>query len=275
MVVWSILLALWAGAFVAGFLWVFGDVTGLGSSRWAPPTGSPMAIVGRFLLVWLTAVGLSLLMFPILQSAMYRSVLEPRARSFAYLRLGRVEVGMMLLQLLFLAFLVIFYMGGVSAIVAVSWSPLLLWAKIAIGIAIGLGCLVAWLFVGLRLTLAGPLLVATGRLDLGAAWRLSRGRFSPLLAMAALAMVLSSAVSTFAQSILNIAMVPFLRPLMAGGPHPRFDISTLRDLAPWAALATLIVGLIFAIQLVIWFAPFSALYKSLAEDNQADAVHPT
>ena len=275
MLVWSIVLGLWAGAFVAAILWVVGDVSGLDSSRRVVPASDFMATAARFVAVVLAAVVLSLLVFSVLQSAIYRSVLEPRARAFAYLRLGRVEGAMIVLQLLYFVFLAAFELGCAGVIFSVVAAPLLLWAKIAIGVAFGMGCLAAYLAVGVRLMLAGPLLVATGRIDLGAAWRLGRGRFWTLLAMAALALVLSTAISTLAQAILNIAMVPFVGPLMGAGPHPRFDPSTLRLLAPWAGPVALIIGFALVAQLVVWLAPFSAVCRTLMEGERADAVRPT
>ncbi len=268
--IWSLLMGLWVGGFMAGLF--FGITIIRDAADWTE--GDFARPFGVFLAIWFGTMCVTLVLFSVLQCAIYRSVLDPRARAFAYLRFGPVEGGMLVLQLVFLVVMAILEFGGFAVVISVSYAPLLLWVKILIGTAVVATCLSAFCILGARLALAGPRLVSVGRLDLGGAWTLSRGHFWTLLGMAVLAMALSSVFSMIAQLILNIALAPLTPVLMTPHGLPRFDPSMLRALAPLLGLIVAMAGVTFALQFVVFLAPFAAAYRALSGADELKTSGP-
>ena len=265
---WSLLIGVTTGAFLTGFIWAFGDVSALIAAK-APTLEDFLSTAGRFLLLWLAGLVGMLLIFAVLIAAVYRAVLKPSRRAFAYLRLGADELRLIALQLLVMLIQCLCGFGATVVIIAVAASSLLLVAKILIGVLVGFTALAVMVFAWVRLSLAGPLIVAQGRLDLSGAWALTRGRFWSLLGMGVVTIALAMAVSMAAQMCLQ----PFF---MVAMPHfagaPGWGDTTQVD--PWsyvrdnpaifAALGVLAM-LAMALQLVVQATPFAAAYRDLSE----------
>jgi hypothetical protein len=271
-VVWSLFIGLTMGAIFALFFSLFADLWPYIAGR-SQSYEDLMAFAGRFLLFWLAAMIGLLLIFAVLTAAVYRALLAPAQSVFAYMRLGGAELRLAALQLLLLAIGWALELVGMGGIVAVAVTPfLLLWAKILIGLALGLGAVVLAIYLYVRLCLAGPLVVAHGRLDLSSAWALTRGRFWPLLATGLLAVLLGYAVSLLAQMFMQPVMMAFMGPYISAGPQSfgRAVVDPwvfVRDNQVMFAVLGVLAMPVFALQIVVQTAPFAAAYRDLSESS--------
>ena len=116
-----------------------------------------LRVLGVFLLVNLGAAA-------VINSAVYRAVLRPDERRFAYLRLGRDELRV----------------AGVLALFSVAGALNLVLLVMLPGFFKLFG-LLASIWFWTRISLAGPMAFATGRIQLKAAWARTAGRFWNLL----------------------------------------------------------------------------------------------
>ena len=190
--------------------------------------------------------------------ALYRMGLRPGAPpGLYYLRFSRDEARLFALWLTGVAlfaglmtagFLALRWLGGLGG-------P---WAGIG---TVGFLALVVWL--ALRLSLAGPANVDTGRFGLADSWRLTRRRVWPLLGMVALALCLLMLI------FILLFIVTALIQAAIGGFHTLAPVSLSDPEAlaerPGAYVFALIAELLIApVYLVIAQAPFLAAYKALS-----------
>jgi hypothetical protein len=124
---------------------------------------------------------LFLVLYAVLFAAAQRAVLQPERQGFFYLRLGMDELRLLALS-------VIFFVGFYIAMVVVAVLMSLLIGVLAalsgsVGLAAGLAIVEAlaifvlaiWFWT--RFALAFPLTLLRGRIVIGEAWRITRGRF--------------------------------------------------------------------------------------------------
>jgi hypothetical protein len=269
---WSGLYLL-AGAVLAGlaFLLAGPSLMSLGSMGDDP---DPAAVVAAF-----SGLGaLLLLLFPALiimsavfLAAVYRSIIRPEEKKFAYVALGGDEWRLVLLGLAYFALyiLVVAIFAGVifgaSLVVGETMKGLMIFLAI-------LGGIVGFIFLGVRLSLSGVQTFAEKRLNLFGSWRLTSGRFWPLLGMWVLAVIVAIGVS------LLVAVVSYIPLLIGGGlgavaqtASPDFETMTVG----------VIIGMIFylAIQLVgsvvqsvLMYAPAASAYRQLVPDVSTSDV---
>ena len=233
---------------------------------------SVFTLLGPWLL-WIWVLG------TIVYAAVYRAVLEPKNRGFAYLRVGGDEVRLFLLQIIFIVFWVAFASimtgAGVGVFVAARalQSP---WE----GVADGLGVIVLvclGLYVTLRLALAAPMTFAEKQLRIFDSWGLTRGQTLNVLAMLLLVFAFVMAIAMIAGMFRNAVMYGVLgrtMPTMAMSGH--FNLRTLVPADLLAAAGPVLVGfvivqgLIDTLLRVIAAAPLAAAYRDLS----ASETHP-
>jgi hypothetical protein len=199
-------------------------------------------------------------------TALYRMSLRPGdGPGFYYLRFSRDEGRLIGLWLTMLAILVGAMTLGYLVLNALSTVN---------GAVMGLSTLaflglVVWL--GIRLSLAGPANFSTGRFGLADSWRLTRGHFWPLFGMILLALCL----------LVLIAIVVFILTAVVqaaiGGFHTLAPVSLSDPQAlaerPGAYVFGLIAELVIApLYLVIAQTPFLAAYKALSAEPDAGTL---
>lgn len=197
---------------------------------------------------------LAMLLFGILTGAVYRSILRPEERSVAYLRIGADEVRLaamhMLLFLILMAFVIpinALILGAMSGV----GGPVLVVAALAM--------IAAMFWVGVRLCLATPVTFAEHKISLARAWRLTRGRFWPLLGMAVLAVIF------YVMVWLLVTFVGFVIVGLSGGAQA-VETGAVPSIGTVIALlvSVAIQLLVPTLQVVMIFAPFAVAYQALS-----------
>jgi hypothetical protein len=177
--------------------------------------GPIMEVFRQVAPTYVVIVPLLMVFYAVLWAAMNRAVMRPQASAYGYLRLSSDELRQLgliatLLGLALLLEMVVAVVAGMLgfavAAVAGPVGPALMFALLLVGVA-GAG-----VFVGVRLSLASALTFSTRNIDLVGAWRLTRGRFWPLLGVYAIAFALYLVVM-----VLTFAIAVALAAILGGG----------------------------------------------------------
>jgi hypothetical protein len=213
----------------------------------------------------------------ILYTAIYRAVLSPEESRFAYLRLGADEVRMAgLFLLVFLIMVAVLVAAMIVVMIPIAIIGGAMGGSGAGGVAAGLAgalsvllalpvvfAVAAW--IGVRLSLAGPMTLDTRKIQLGAAWKLTRGHFWSLFGAYALSwvfLIVIWAVTTPLTLAITAAASGggFLEMWTSAST---FATTTQEALSPvrliYAALTSLFGGVVYA----IWLAPTADAYRQL------------
>jgi hypothetical protein len=216
----------------------------------------------------------------ILSCAVFRAVLKPEEGRFAYLRLGAAEVFLFLLTFgVTILFIVAVLVTVIPLMMVVVIAAVVHAAGVAVTIAVAGGlCLLALLiFVLLRLSVAGSMMVEDGRFHLTDAWALTRGHVSELLLVGILlfvililievvlgAFALAIGLAFLAQAAGSLAAV---HSLFARPPAEMFAI-----LAPGLIVIGLVAVPLFGCLWAILAAPWARAYRDLVGPGAAAAI---
>jgi hypothetical protein len=266
--VWALVgAALWIGLMALFFLVGWPMMADVMDAAWR---GSPMGwreIAPRLpglvlfqlasLAVYAMAIGLFL-------NAIARAILHPDERRSAYLRLGADEArtGGAYLVLMLLAIGVMAAAAGFVGLLYLLTRDLMiipLAAPLAFFAVWGV-----WVWGSVRLSLLLPRTFDTGRIDLPAAWRLTRGSFWPLLGLGLLVYLLSMLISFLAQPLMLVFM-PWMMMTLPSTPDATVDPrEIMQQMAPMmVGMFALMMPIVLA-QAVVTYAPFVAAYRALS-----------
>jgi hypothetical protein len=221
-------------------------------------------------------IGLSLISFAIVNSAVYRAILDPDKRTFGSLRLGMQElwVGLTLIAfyaLVILAAVVAVVVVGVVAGAAGATGGAPSWGGgLAVFLAI-CGAVFLLIWICLRLSLALPMTFAERRFRLLESWGLTRGLgwklFGVALALACIIIALEFALMLVVLSIVGVMGAGHIQAVQAFLEHPPADWASRAApiLVGICAFYVLLMGLVFAIMT----APFAEIYRELAAPQDA------
>jgi hypothetical protein len=198
--------AIWAGlmailSFVVAIIVVstFGDqLTALTEALEGEP--DPQTTLAAMSGMWPLFLGSILYVLAtnsVLLAAVNRLILRPQDGARAYLRVGGDELRQALVQVLLYLVLFAAYFFGVIAVAillavgsAVGGQGL----GMLLGLVAGLGLMAGMIVLTVRLSFVSTLAFDTGRIDLGASWEMTKGRFWPLLGAYLIASVLAVVV---------------------------------------------------------------------------------
>lgn len=218
-------------------------------------------------------VGLSLISFAIVNSAIYRAVLDPDKRTFGSLRLGTQELWV---GLTLVAFYVVVILAAVAALVLVGvvagavGGPVSWGGGLAIFLA-ACGAVFLLIWISLRLSLALPMTFAERRFRLLESWNLTRGLgwklFGVALALACVIIALEFFLLLVALSLVGVLGAGHVQAVQAFLEHPPADWASRAApiLVGICAFYVLLMGLVFAIMT----APFAEIYRELAAPQDA------
>ncbi|MFA4892641.1 hypothetical protein [Brevundimonas sp.] len=216
---------------------------------------------------WLLPV--SLVVGAMLGAAVARGVLTPSSDRFGYLRLGMDEVRVLV---------VTFVLGVVMSLVVVA-------AFVAVGVLIAAArtaggdgpaaiaalvgflaatCLFIWLSV--RLSLAVPITVAERRFAFFDSFKLTKGRFWPLLGMAVLALVMVMLVQLLSSIVsLPLGIVSGLESWSFNSDQDPEAVRAALDVSnPWVIAHAVVEAIVSALTVGILYAPFAAAWRDIA-----------
>lgn len=206
----------------------------------------------------------------VLVCAVFRSVLHPERSFLGYIRLGPAEVFILILTVAvgiaaFIGVLVVLTPFTIAVGFAIAGHH----AAAAAGIAVGGGLILflGLIYLALRFSLLGPMIVQDGRFHFGEAWAISRGQVGSLLLIAIL-IVLILMVAEFVVSIVMVLLGGGMLAAIAGAQGfpgffqqpPQIIISKMMP-AVWAFAAVWVP--LIGCGMAIICAPWARAYKDL------------
>lgn len=207
---------------------------------------------------------ISLIASAMVYAAVSRAVLRPTERRFGYLQLGgdelRVLAVSVVLTLIFAVLLSLSW-GVLFGLGAAAVNAPMLWLLVVLFF---FASSAGFIWLAIRLSLAVPITMAERRIALFDSFKLTKGRFWPLFGMTLLAGVLGLLVSVLGSAV----MAPFQ--LLAGG-----GVETLAGAEgmPWTEVLTrywpvlvayvVLNAIVSAMQVAVFYAPFSAAYRDI------------
>lgn len=209
-----------------------------------------------------------MLVHAIVSAAVYRAVLEPKGRAFAYLRLGRQEAWLLLLALTFsvLVGFAILPLEGLVAVTVISLMKLQAPAALA-GPAVAVLALAVILWAFARLSMAGPMTFSDRRFRLFESWSLTRRNGLALLGLALLLILVMVLIELVVVGVAAGAVIGLgaghavdPRAVLAWLESPRLlDPVAAASLAALALVAAAIVGALNAIAVAPWATAYGQL----------------
>jgi hypothetical protein len=259
----------------ASFLGPIRDMIAMQRAGVEPTFQDMMALQMRVMTVQPMLVLLSIVLRSVLAAAVFRAVLEPRDRGFGYLRLGKVELWLILVAMVatILSFLAIFGAAiiigvtvGVSSMAGSKAVPSL------IGVVGGFAVFGAAIWVVLRLSMAFPMTFADRKFRLFESWSLTKGHSLSLLLTFLLVLVI-----IWLMEMVIFAIVAAVGVTVAGASH--FDGAALSDffarppeqwlpaVVPWALGLGLIISLFGGLVMAVTIAPLAQAYRQLVPER--------
>ncbi|HJV40337.1 hypothetical protein [Caulobacter sp.] len=214
-------------------------------------------------------IALALVLGSVLQAAIIRSVIEPRNDRFAYLRLGREEVQLLIVSLITWA--------AALGVTVIPSGAVVLGAALLSGAAAGwfatlgaLAVIALSLWVAVRLSLLGPHAFSHHHIDVRAAWIQTHGQFFRLLAMFAMTIALSAVVSIIgstASLILGNLISGEMQPAESSvvASHPRLILTLVANL--------LLAPVFLTLQTVILASAPAKAFAHLNQDEIDAGLH--
>ncbi len=209
-------------------------------------------------------------------AAVFRAVLEPNRKAFAYLRISMQEVWVLLVKIVkgivvgagaIAAFLV-----GALVVVAIGHFASHMAAGIAACVLVIVG-VIGLFWVLLRLSLATPMSFEERNFRLFESWKVTRGHSLSLLLIAILLGIILLLLEGVAFAVIGVPMMMFVHPHMAADHMAAHEaILTflkqppqvmLQTAGPLAAVGVLIGSVVIGALSAIVYAPWAAAYRML------------
>ena len=212
-----------------------------------------------------------LVLSSVFYAAMNRAVLRPAESRFGYLRLASDELRQLGLFLALIGLALLFYLAVLlAASIVVGLLSAVMGSSAEVGVGVMLAILLpamacAFIFLGVRLSLASPLTFATGRITIRGSWAMTRHRFWPLFGTYLIAFALSLVVSALTLAIAVLAVAILGGGIQALGPAFQSDTSTVAAILTPARLVYLAISAIgAALTSPITMCPPAAIYQALS-----------
>ena len=245
--------------------------TKLGQMGLQPPSQDPTVVLNLFRQVAPTYLVLligGLILNAVLYAAMNRAVLRPGEGRYGYLRLASDELRQLGLFAIFAGLgLAAYFAMMIVAVVLIVIIGVVAGEGVALALALAIllpAFICAFVFLAVRLSLASPMTFETKRIDLRGAWRLTQGRFWPLLGTYFIAFALSIVVVVLTFAIAVAAVAVAGGGMGALGAAFQSDMSTMASVLTPPRLAYLAVSAVG--QALIWpvtMTPPAAIYRTL------------
>jgi len=216
----------------------------------------------------------------VIMCAVFRAVLRPEAGAFAFMRVGIAEL-----------FMAVFLFGGGIALgflIVLVAAPFILavvllavahnvGAAVAVGIVGVIVILVVAIWLALRLSLLGPMIVDSGEFPLGKAWALTRGKVGSLFLIGLVVTLIVFGLEVLFFGITGILGFGFLSAV----PHDPESVKSffnrplgalVAGLAPVLVLGWLVWSVFIGAVSAIVYAPWAEAYRQLAPAREPGAI---
>ncbi len=231
-----------------------------------------MQMQGLSLLTGLASMAVTIVVY----CAVFRAVLHPEQNRFAYLRVGAAELFLGVVAIAaYIAFIValIVVMIPTAIIVGVLAGTHNPAAAVIVGVIVGVLAFVGTIYVGLRFSFVGPMMVQDNTFRLMESWNLTRGRVGALLAIGlclillflvleVVVVVALIAVGGAALGLGGAGGLANVRALLAQGPGP-----IIARLAPLLVVLAILWAPLAGAFMAVLGAPWARAYRDL---NQTD-----
>lgn len=280
---WGLLPTALQGAVIAllapMYLAMFGSILHSAQSGGAAPPDTSAFVpqmMGAYGLAQLLNL-VQLLLSAVIYCAVFRAVLHPEKAGFAFLRVGAPELLLAVMifgGVILLVVLMVLLMIPVFIIVAIL-------AAASHGSAAGVALtiplfillmFVVMIFVGLRFSFVGPMMVDDGKFHLFESWQLTRGKvgslFLIMLALIGIALAAEIVIVALMFGIGTAALAAVtggFQNLPAFFQQPPAEL--LNRLAPFLAVYLLLFIPISGCAVAIFGAPFASAYRDLKPDQ--------
>jgi hypothetical protein len=206
-------------------------------------------------------------LYSVISGGVYRLVLRPDEPGFVHLRLGADELRLVVVNVLMIGLGAVFLF--VPSVLAFSLPAGSGFGAVFLGLAVAF--LMTW--VGAHLLLAAPMTFGERRMAIRESWRITKGRFWPLLGMILLAIIFYVIVWI----LLSVISAAFIA--LAGGQQAIMNPDKLSGFAFVPFIFTMFVQLLMPVlQIVTISAPIAYAYRDLSaieHEHEHDAARST
>ncbi|KQZ25727.1 hypothetical protein [Caulobacter sp. Root1472] len=218
----------------------------------------------------------------VVAGAVFRAVLQPDQKRWAYLRLGMPELWLGLVTLVqgvlfMMAYFAVVFIGLILGLIlflvgsaAGDAGKLVAGLLIALVILAGIAVLVWGL---LRLSMAGPMSFVENKFLLFESWRFTRGQNGRLLGMAALLLLILIGLELVLYAVLGLAAFGSWAGIKATveslqGQPPQAWLHAFWGIA---AIGTVVLSFLGAFAMALVYAPWAKAYQELAASGAGKA----
>jgi hypothetical protein len=270
--VWSLLYAGILGGLViylgGAFIQAIGKLITLRNGA-APPVDMIFALMGSILGGYFLALIAFWVLGAVINMAVVRAVLEPEASAFAYLRLGAVELWLMLANFVLFILYTIVSTAMAIPVALVSVAALSMSKDVAPFVTLPFQ-LVTWavtIWLGLRFCMVAPMIFSDRKFRLFESWSFTRGRAARLF-LVGLVMVLVTAAIYLALAAVGLAIgVPMFSQVANSITAQAFFSQTpaqvWRQVEPFLVLYIVLVWIGSTVLFPLFFAPWPYVYRQL------------
>lgn len=211
----------------------------------------------------------------VVAGAVFRAVLQPDQKRWAYLRLGKAELWLAVVTLVqgvlfMMAYFAVFFIGFILfLIVYLVGSAAGEGGKLIAGLLVVLVMLGAFgtlIWAVLRLSMAGPMSFVESKFLLFESWTFTRGQSWRLLGMALILVAILLGLELVVYAILGVAAfgawggIKTMVEAMQGQPLETW----LHALWEIAAIGVVVLSFLSAVAMALVFAPWAKAYQALA-----------
>jgi len=227
---------------------------------------------------WLLSL-LGLMASTILYCAAFRAILHPEQKRFGYLRAGTTEL--LLFVLVIAAYIVlVIAMVIVALVVGLLVTFLIAVHAVAAGVILGVLAvvtgMVALVWIALRFSMVGPMMVDDGKFHLFESWALTRGHAGVLFILAICVVAILLVAEVVVGGILLAVGVADLASVGGGLAHlssffAQPPSTVITAMAPFLVVAAVILTPLIGCAIAVGGAPWARAYVDLTRGEPAKA----
>ena len=271
--VWSLLYAGVLGGLViylgGAFIQAIGKLITLRGNGAAPPAELILGLLGGILSGYFLALIVFWVLGAVINMAVVRAVMEPEASAFAYLRLGAVELWLMLANfLLFILYSIVSTLMAIPvALVSIVAITMVKDAAPFVTLPFQAVTWVATIWLGLRFCMVAPMIFADRKFRLFESWNFTRGRVAGLFQVGLIMVLVTAGIYLVLAAVGFAVGVPmfaeFANSITAQAFFSQTSAQVWRQIEPFLVLYIVLVWIGSTVLFPLFFAPWPDVYRQL------------